>query len=120
DAGALRSSVPYGCRIDVDGKRTSKSLGNSIEPRDIIKDSGADIVRLWTAMSDYREEIRVSKEILARVVEAYRKIRNTVRYLMSNLYDFDPAVDRVPHAQLEEVDRYVLAKYADVSIRVLR
>ena len=74
----------------------SKSLGNTIEPQDVIKQSGADILRLWVAMSDYREEIRVSKEILARVVEAYRKIRNTLRYLLANLYDFDPATDRVP------------------------
>src|SRR5262249_42187365 len=84
-----------------------------------IRDSGADIVRLWTAMSDYREEIRISKEILARVVEAYRKIRNTLRYLIANLYDFDPAIDRLPHGQLEEVDRYILAKYAEIGQRVL-
>ncbi|HEY7285882.1 MAG TPA: isoleucine--tRNA ligase [Vicinamibacterales bacterium] len=116
----FRWIVTNGFVIDVDGKKMSKSLGNSIEPRDIIKDSGADIVRLWTAMSDYREEIRVSKEILARVVEAYRKIRNTVRYLISNLYDFDPVADRLPHEQLEAVDRYILAKYADVSQRMLQ
>jgi len=111
----FRWIVTNGFVIDVDGKKMSKSLGNSIEPRDIIKDSGADIVRLWTAMSDYREEIRVSKEILARVVEAYRKIRNTMRYLISNLYDFDLVTDPLPHAQLEAVDRYILAKYADVA-----
>jgi isoleucyl-tRNA synthetase len=116
----FRWIVTNGFVIDVDGKKMSKSLGNSIEPRDIIKDSGADIVRLWTAMSDYREEIRVSKEILARVVEAYRKIRNTVRYLVSNLYDFDPVADRLPHEQLEAVDRYILAKYADVAQRMLK
>ena len=73
----------------------SKSLGNSIEPQDVIKQSGADILRLWVAMSDYTQEIRLSKEILARVVEAYRKIRNTLRYLLANLYDFDPAHDLV-------------------------
>ena len=78
----------------------SKSLGNSIEPQDIIKQSGADILRLWVSMSDYREEIRVSKEILARVVEAYRKIRNTLRYLLANLYDFDPATDLVDRSTL--------------------
>jgi isoleucyl-tRNA synthetase len=114
----FRQIITNGFVIDVDGKKMSKSLGNSIEPAAIIKDSGADIVRLWTAMSDYREEIRVSKEILARVVEAYRKIRNTMRYLVANLYDFDPAVDRLPYEQLEEVDRYVLAKYADVGQRM--
>src|SRR5262249_57732265 len=74
----FRWIITNGFVIDVDGKKMSKSIGNSIEPHDIIKASGADIVRLWTAMSDYREEIRVSQEILARVVEAYRKIRNTL------------------------------------------
>ena len=73
----------------------------------MIKQSGADILRLWVAMVDYREEMRLGKEILARVVEAYRKIRNTFRYLLANLYDFDPARDAVPHEQLQEVDRYV-------------
>jgi isoleucyl-tRNA synthetase len=114
----FRQIVTNGFVIDMDGRKMSKSIGNSIEPADIIKDSGADIVRLWTAMSDYREEIRVSKEILARVVEAYRKIRNTMRYLVANLYDFDPASDRLPYSQLEEIDRYVLAKYADVGLRM--
>ena len=74
----------------------SKSLGNSIEPQEIIKESGAEIIRLWVAMVDFREEVRVGKQILARVIEAYRKIRNTLRYLASNLYDFDPAADRIP------------------------
>ena len=90
----------------------SKSLGNSIEPQDVIKQSGADILRLWVSMSDYTQEIRLSKEILARAVEAYRKIRNTLRYLLGNLYDFDPATDRVATDRLEEVDRYILARYA--------
>ena len=70
-------------------------------------------------MSDYTQEIRVSNEILARVVEAYRKIRNTLRYLLGNLYDFDPVADLVPAAKMEEVDRYVLARYADVGRRIL-
>ena len=64
--------------------------------------------------------IRISKDILARGAEAYRKIRNTLRYLVANLYDFDPSTDRVPHAQLEEVDRYILARYADVGLRILK
>jgi isoleucyl-tRNA synthetase len=92
----FRQIVTHGFLIDVDGKKMSKSLGNTILPQDVIKESGADIVRLWVAMSDYREEIRVGKEILARVVEAYRKLRNTLRYLLANLYDFDPIADRVP------------------------
>ena len=112
--------VTNGFVVAEDGKKMSKSLGNSVEPLDVIKQSGADILRLWTAMGDYTQDIRISKEILARAAEAYRKIRNTCRYLLANLYDFDPAVDRVPHGRLEEVDRYILAKYADVAARMLR
>ena len=109
-----RQVVTHGFLLDTDGQKMSKSLGNVIVPQDVIKQSGADILRLWVSMSDYQEETRVSKEILARVAEAYRKIRNTLRYLLSNLYDFDPARDRVELAQLEEVDRYILARYAGV------
>jgi isoleucyl-tRNA synthetase len=115
----FRQIVTNGFLIDVDGKKMSKSVGNTILPQDVIKESGADIIRLWTASSDYQEEIRVGKEILTRVAEAYRKLRNTMRYLLANLYDFDPAVDSVPDVQLEEVDRYILARYADVAQRVL-
>ena len=116
----FRQIVTNGFLIDVEGKKMSKSLGNSLEPQDVIRTSGADIIRLWVASSDYTEEIRLINEILARVVEAYRKIRNTMRYLIANLYDFDPTVDRVAPARLEEVDRYILARYADVARRMLR
>jgi isoleucyl-tRNA synthetase len=75
---------------------------------------------LWVAMVDYREEVRVGKQILARVVEAYRKIRNTLRYLLSNLYDFDPARDMVPLATMQEVDRFALARYAAAAGTVLK
>ncbi|HKY21079.1 MAG TPA: isoleucine--tRNA ligase [Vicinamibacterales bacterium] len=115
-----RQVVTNGFVVDMDGKKMSKSVGNVIAPQDIIKQSGADILRLWVAMSDFTEDIRVSKEILTRASDAYRKIRNTLRYLLANLYDFDPAKDSVEHAQLEEVDRYVLARYADVSQGVLK
>jgi isoleucyl-tRNA synthetase len=98
----------------------SKSLGNTIEPDEIIAKSGAESLRLWTAMVDYREEMRLGPEILARVVEAYRKIRNTCRILVANLYDFDPVRDLLPREQLEAVDRYALARYADTMTRVLR
>ena len=112
--------ITHGFIVAEDGRKMSKSLGNSIEPQDIIKQSGADILRLWVSMSDYTQEVRLSKEILARVVEAYRKIRNTLRYLIANLYDFDPAADLVDRVQLEEVDRYILARYADAAERILR
>jgi isoleucyl-tRNA synthetase len=116
----FREVLTNGFVVTEDGKKMSKSLGNSLEPADIIKQSGADILRLWVAMSDYTQDIRLSKEILARVVEAYRKIRNTLRYLIGNLYDFNPAADQVPRAKMEEVDRYILARYADTGRRILR
>src|SRR5256885_8735119 len=116
----FRQVVTHGFIVAEDGRKMSKSLGNSIEPEDIIKQSGADILRLWVSMSDYTQEVRLSKEILARVVEAYRKIRNTMRHLLGNLYDFDPRVDRVDLGHLEEVDRYILARYAAVAQQVLR
>jgi isoleucyl-tRNA synthetase len=112
--------LTHGFLIDVDGRKMSKSVGNVISPQDVIKESGAEILRLWVAMSDFREELRVGKQILARVVEAYRKFRNTLRYLVSNLYDFDPAADRVPLERLQEVDRYILSRYGDMAAAVLR
>ena len=115
----FREVVTNGFVVAEDGRKMSKSLGNSIEPDDVIKQSGADIIRLWVAMSDYTQELRLGKEILARVVEAYRKIRNTMRYLLANLYDFDPSADLVEVAQLEEVDRYILARYAETALRIL-
>jgi len=115
----FRQILTHGFLIDVDGNKMSKSIGNTMLPQDVIKESGADIIRLWVAMSDYREEIRVGREILARVAEAYRKLRNTLRYLLGNLYDFDPATDAVAHGHLEEVDRYILARYGEVARRIL-
>jgi isoleucyl-tRNA synthetase len=116
----FRQVLTHGFFIDEDGRKMSKSLGNTIEPQDIIKDSGADVLRLWVSSVDYREEMRISKEILARVVEAYRKIRNTARILAGNLYDFDPGRDMVPVARLEPVDRYALARYAETALKVER
>jgi isoleucyl-tRNA synthetase len=107
----FRTVVTHGFIVAEDGRKMSKSLGNSIEPQDIIKDGGAEIIRLWVSMVDYREEVRLGRQILARVVEAYRKVRNTLRYLVSNLYDFDPAADTLPVERLHEVDRYALARY---------
>jgi isoleucyl-tRNA synthetase len=114
-----RQVLTHGFVVDEDGRKMSKSLGNTVAPQDIIKESGAEILRLWVAMVDYREEIRFGPQILARVVEAYRKIRNTLRYLVANLYDFDPGADLLAPEALEEVDRYVLARYAAVARRVV-
>ena len=113
-----RQVISHGFVIDETGRKMSKSLGNDIEPQTVIEQSGAEILRLWVAMVDYREDVRISKEILARVVEAYRKIRNTLRILVANLADFDPVSDAVPHDQLDELDRYGLARYADTAARV--
>jgi isoleucyl-tRNA synthetase len=115
-----REVVTNGFLIDLEGRKMSKSVGPSISPEDVIKQSGADILRLWVAMSDYWDEIRVSKEILTRVAEAYRKVRNTWRYLLANLFDFDPAADAVPAARLLEVDRFMLARFARLAIDVER
>src|SRR5207247_6200842 len=101
--------------ITENDKKMSKSLGNSLEPEDVIKQSGADIIRLWVSMSDYTQEIRLSGEILARAVEAYRKIRNTMRYLLANLYDFDPLLTRADFGLPEKANRNISPPYPDVA-----
>ena len=115
----FREVLTHGFLIDVDGRKMSKSLGNTIAPQEVIKESGAETLRLWVASSDFREELRVGKQILQRVVEAYRKIRNTCRFLLANLYDFDPSTDMVALEVMQEVDRYALARYGDVAGDVL-
>jgi isoleucyl-tRNA synthetase len=116
----FREVLTHGFLIDLDGRKMSKSLGNVITPQDVIKDSGAEIIRLWVAMTEFTEELRVSKEILTRVVDVYRKVRNTCRILLGNLYDFDPATDMVPIDKLDVVDRYALARYAEAAERALK
>ena len=116
----FREVLTHGFLIDLEGRKMSKSLGNAIVPQEVIKESGAEIIRLWVAMTEFTEELRVSKEILTRVVDLYRKLRNTCRILVANLYDFDPATDMVPHDQLDVVDRYALARYAESVDRIRR
>ena len=120
DAAPYRQVITHGFVVDDSGRKMSKSIGNTIEPQAIINQSGAEILRLWVAMVDYREEVRIGDQILARVVEAYKKIRNALRILVANLYDFDPATDALPLDRLSEVDRYALARYGEVAVRVLR
>jgi isoleucyl-tRNA synthetase len=113
-----RSVITHGFVVDEEGRKMSKSRGNNVVPQQVIEQSGAEVLRLWVAMVDYTEEVRLGKQILARTVEAYRKIRNTVRYLAANMFDFDPATDLVPHGELLEVDRYALARYADAAVKM--
>ncbi len=96
----------------------SKSLGNVIAPDEVIRRYGAEILRLWVAAEDYRDDIRISEEILSRLSEAYRRIRNTCRFLLGNLYDFDPQKDRVPDEQLLELDRWILLRLQKLIARL--
>ncbi|MBI3894618.1 MAG: isoleucine--tRNA ligase, partial [Acidobacteria bacterium] len=113
-AVGLRGRSPYrkvathGWVLDEQGRAMSKSLGNVIEPQAIIHSHGAEILRLWVASADFRDDIRISKDRLIRLSESYRKIRNTFRFCLANLYDFDPAKDQVPLNQMMEVDQWVL------------
>jgi isoleucyl-tRNA synthetase len=116
----FREVLTHGFLIDLEGRKMSKSLGNVIAPQDVIKESGAEIIRLWVSMTEFTEELRVSREILTRVVDVYRKLRNTCRILVANLYDFDPSTDMVPVEGLDEVDRFALARYAEAAQKILR
>ncbi len=104
----FRAVLTHGFVVDGEGRKMSKSLGNVISPQDIIKDYGADILRLWVASSDYDEDIRISGEILTRLSEAYRKIRNTARFILSNLYDFNPDSDKIDYKDLKNIDKWYL------------
>jgi isoleucyl-tRNA synthetase len=116
----FREVLTHGFLIDLEGRKMSKSLGNTIIPQEVIKESGAEIIRLWVSMTEFTEELRVSKEILTRVIDVYRKLRNTCRILVANLYDFDPTTDLLPVEKLDEVDRFALARYADAAQRMIR
>ncbi len=111
---ATRDRAPYdtvlthGFFLDEDARKMSKSSGNVVAPQKIVATHGADILRLWVSAEDYREDMRISREILDRAVEAYRRIRNTARFLLGNLADFDAARDGVPRDELLELDRFVL------------
>lgn len=119
-AVATRGQAPYravlthGFVVDGEGRKMSKSLGNTIAPQDIIKQYGADILRLWVASSDYRQDIRISPEIIAQLVEIYRKIRNTLRFMLGNLQDFEPGKHDVAYDALLPIDRWILKRLCDV------
>jgi len=105
-----KTCLTHGFVLTEDGKKMSKSLGNAIDPLKIMKQSGADILRLWVASVDYQSDVRISNLMMKQVSESYRKIRNTIRFMLGNLFDFDPALNRVEFNDLNEVDKYVALK----------
>jgi isoleucyl-tRNA synthetase len=113
-----REVLTHGYVVDGNGRKMSKSMGNVISPQDITDRSGAEIIRLWVAAEDYRDDIRISQEILQRLSEAYRRIRNTSRYLLGNLDGFDPERDMVPYEELEELDRWAMLRLSQVTRRI--
>ena len=123
-SAALTGKAPYktvlthGFVVDGEGKKMSKSTGNVVKPSDVMKKYGADILRLWVASSDYETDIKISSEILERLADGYRKIRNTFRFLLSNLYDFDPEKSGVPYGKMTEADRWMLSRLSCLETEV--
>jgi len=113
-----RAVLTHGFVVDGEGRKMSKSLGNTVAPQDVIARYGAEVLRLWAASEDYTEDIRLSEEILTHLAEAYRRVRNTCRFLLGNLADFDPARDLVPDDRLEELDRWALLRLGRTIDRV--
>ena len=115
-AVATRGRAPYeevlthGFVVDGEGRKMSKSLGNGIDPQEVIEEYGADILRLWVASADYKTDVRISPQILKQLSEIYRKIRNTARFILGHLYDFDPQKDVVGYDQLLDLDKWALHK----------
>ena len=116
----LRKAAPYvhcathGFVLDAEGRAMSKSLGNIIEPSEVIKKNGAEILRLWAASVEFTEDVRLSETILSRLTEAYRKLRNTFRFALGNLHDFDPQSDALPAAQMQEIDQWILVRASEL------
>ncbi len=121
-----RGKAPYlnvlthGFVVDGQGRKMSKSVGNVVAPEDVIKKYGAEVLRLWVAAQDYRDDVRISPEILTRLSEAYRRIRNTCRYILGNLYDFDPAKASVPFREMPEIDRWALHQLELLKEKVIK
>jgi len=106
--------LTHGWTLDEKGQPMSKSLGNVVLPRDLCEKWGADLLRIWVASQDYTADVRMSERVMTQLSEAYRKLRNTFRFALSNLADFDPTADAVPDAQSEEMDRWMLERAADL------
>ena len=123
-AVGARERAPYrmvatnGWTLDPEGRAMSKSLGNGVDPVDIADRMGAEIVRLWVASVDFREDVTCSEELMRRIADNYRKIRNTLRYVLQNLYDFDPARDAVAFSDMQSLDQFMLLQTADLDAEV--
>jgi isoleucyl-tRNA synthetase len=121
---AVRDQAPYkmvatsGWTLDEQGRAFSKSLGNGVDPVDIAKRLGGEIVRLWVASVDFREDVAASENLMQRVSDNYRKLRNTLRFLLGNLHDFNPATNKVEFAAMEPLDQYILGKLADLNTKI--
>jgi isoleucyl-tRNA synthetase len=120
DRAPYDALLTHGFVVDGQGRKMSKSVGNVIAPQKVMDTLGADILRLWVATTDYSGELSISDEILKRVVEAYRRIRNTLRFLLANLDDFDPAVHAMPVSEWLEIDRYALQLAARMQQQMLK
>ena len=124
-ASAIYGRAPYrgllthGFTVDGQGKKMSKSVGNTVSPQEVSGKLGAEIIRLWCAATDYSGDLAIDDKILARVVDSYRRIRNTLRFLLANVSDFDPAADAVPFEQMLEIDRYALVRAAQFQEDIL-
>jgi len=114
-----RGLLTHGFTVDGQGKKMSKSLGNTVSPQEVSGKLGAEIIRLWCAATDYSGDLAIDDKILARVVDSYRRIRNTLRFLLANVSDFDPAKDAVPFGDMLEIDRYALTRAAEFQADVL-
>ncbi len=119
DRAPYRGLLTHGFATDGQGRKMSKSLGNVVIPQEVTDKLGAEIVRLWVASTDYSGDLNIDDKILARVVDAYRRIRNTLRFLLANVSDFNPATDTVPPDQLLEIDRYALSRAAQLQEEIL-
>lgn len=109
-----KAVVTHGFVVDAEGRKMSKSKGNGVDPMKLVQEYGADVLRLWVVSADYKSDIRISKEILKQMSESYRKIRNTARFILGNIHDFDPEKDKVAYAELQEIDKYILMRLNDV------
>lgn len=118
DKAPYKTVLTHGFVVDGEGRKMSKSLGNGVDPLEVIKQYGADILRLWVVSSDYKTDIRVSNDIIKQLTESYRKIRNTARFILGNISDFTPETDSVPYAYMTEIDKYVLGKLNKLVERV--